>query len=148
MQSEESIYSELRKYVSDLVDGGAVTRIDWIAQAFLSSRNDISGADAGFYRGCAHAHIHRIAKKVVGKYDIEARSSQDAQIVLEGFEHLQRAYTVPRDGFTSLVPIHKMNDDELLARAAEYEQMAVGCRRHAREIRDFVNARGQSEAAA
>lgn len=141
MLNEESIYSEVRKFVSDLVDSGAETPVEWITTSFLNSRGQIGGEGAALYRYCTRAHMNRVVKRVVGKYDVEARALQDAQIVLEGFEHLQRAYTLPRDAKIVLVPIHKCQDNELLARADEYEKQAKGCRLHARELRSFVNAR-------
>lgn len=141
MLNEESIYSEVRKYVSDLVDSGAETPVEWITTSFLNSRGQIGGEGAPLYRYCTRAHVTRVVKRVVGKYDVEARAVQDDQIVLEGFEHLQRAYTLPRDEKTVLVPIHKCLDHELLARADEYEKQAKGCRLHARELRSFVNSR-------
>lgn len=141
MLNEESIYSEVRKFVSDLVDSGAETPVEWITTHFLSSRGQIGGEGAALYRYCTRAHVNRIVKRVVGKYEVEARAVQDAQIVLEGFEHLQRAYTLSRDEKIVLVPIYKCQDHELLARAEEYEKQAKGCRLHARELRSFVSAR-------
>ena len=146
--NEESIYSEIRKHVANLVDAGAVTPVDWIAKDFLDKRSDISGGDAAMYRVCTKAHIQRIVKKVVGKYDVEARATQDAQILLEGFEQLQRAYTVTRDEKVVLVPVYKLTDAEILTRADEYDRMAKGCRRHARELRDFVSNRTSDAVAA
>jgi hypothetical protein len=148
MLNEESIYSDVRKFVSDLVESGTETPVEWITTSFLNSRGEIGGEGAALYRYCTRAHVNRIVKRVVGKYDVEARAVQDAQIVLEGFEHLQRAYTVPRDEKTVLVPISKCTDQELLIRADEYEKQAKGCRLHARELRSFVKARsGEAQAA-
>lgn len=148
MTNEESIYADVRKFVSDLVDSGVETPIEWITTHFLNTRGEIGGEGAVLYRYCTRAHVSRIVKKVVGKYDLEARSVQDSQIVLEGFEHLQRAYTVPRDEKIVLVPIDKCSDTELLLRADDYEKQAKGCRLHARELRSFVKTRSVAERAA
>ena len=148
MLSEEKIYAEISKYVSDLVDRGVVSRVNWITDNFLSSRPDISGEGATLYRYCTRAHVNVIVKRVVKKYDVEARAVQDEQLRLEGFEYLQRAYTMPRDGHIELVPIYKCTNDELLARAIEYDKQAKGCIAHANELRLFVVAReGQANAA-
>lgn len=148
MLNEESIYADVRKYVSDLVDSGTEIPIEWITTSFLNSRGQIGGEGAALYRYCTRAHISRIVKKVVGKYDVEARAVQDEQLRLEGFEHLQRAYTVPREEKTVLVPIHKCTDTELLSRAEEYDKQAKGCRLHARELRSYVKARSTAAKAA
>lgn len=148
MLNEESIHAEVRKFVSDLVDSGAETPVEWITTHFLGTRGEIGGEGATFYRYCARLHVGRVVKKVVGKYDVEARAVQDSQIVLEGFEHLQRAYTLSRDEKIVLVPINRCTDGELLARAEEYEKQAKGCRLHARELRSFVQARAEASQAA
>lgn len=141
MLNEESVYSEIRKFVSDLVDSGAETPVEWITQNSLNSRGAIEGEGAPLYRYCTREHLNRLVKKAVGKYDVEARSVQDQQIVMEGFEHLQRAYTVPRKEKIVLVPIYRCTDEELLLRADEYDKQAVGCQKHATELRRFVKDR-------
>lgn len=60
---------------------------------------------------------------------------------LPGFEHMQRGYQVERNGIRLLVPTDLLTDEEIEARAAEYDAMAAGCRAHARELRDFLERR-------
>lgn len=144
MLNEDSIHSEIRKYVSDLVDSGVVSRVEWITDNFLNSCGTISGDGTAIYRYCTRQHVHRIVKKVVGKYAVEARAVQDENVSLPGFEYLQRAYTMQRDNHIDLVPIEKCRDEELLARAVEYDQQARGCRAHARELRSFVKSRSST----
>lgn len=141
MMNEESVYHEIGKFVSDRVDSGVITPVEWIITEFLQTRSDISGADAPLYKTCTRSHLQKIVKKVIGRYDVEARAETDPQLRLEGFEQLQRAYTVTREEKVLLVPIYKLTDDELLARAAEYDKMAKGCRDHAKELRGFVRSR-------
>lgn len=142
----DSIYSEVREFVQDRIDSGVITRVDWLTAEYLGGKADIAGDDVSFYRVCAQEHVGRIVKRVVGKYDA-APDKPDQQLVLPGFDHLQRAYTVSRDGATVLVPINLLTAQELLVRAAEYDEMAKGCRAHAREIREFVKSRAAGEAA-
>lgn len=148
MMNEESIYAEVRRFVSDLVDSGAETPVEWITTNFLNARGQIAGEGEALYRYCTRAHVNRIVKKVVGKYDVEARSAGDTQDPLPGFEYLQRAYTVARESKVVLVPIYKCTDAELLDRAAECDRQAKGCRAHARELRSFVKARSKTDLAA
>jgi len=145
MLNEESVYADVRKFVADLVDSGVETPVDWITTNFLNSRGEIAGDGAALYRYCTRAHVSRIVKKVVGKYDVESRSAGDTQDPLPGFEYLQRAYTVPRESKTVLVPIFKCTDAELLERAEECDRQARGCRAHARELRSFVRSRRDKE---
>jgi hypothetical protein len=142
----DSIYTEVRKFVQDRVDSGVVTRVDWLSTEYLESKGDVSGGDLEFYRTCALAHVSEVIKKVVGKYDSKPARAE-TEVLLPGFEHLQRAYTIKRDGVHLLVPVDQLRPEELLTRAAEYDDMAKGCRAHARELREYVSAREQASAA-
>lgn len=145
MINEDSIYTAVRKFVSDKIDAGLAVRHDWIAAEFMGVHCNIDGADAEIYRYCTRLQIQRIATKCIGKYEANEAIAVDEQILLPGFDRLQRAYPVERDGHRITVPIYQLTDDELLTRAAEYDEMARGCRVHAKEIRAYVRKR-QSEA--
>tara|TARA_R110002126_G_scaffold120217_1_gene261383 strand:- start:7 stop:453 length:447 start_codon:yes stop_codon:yes gene_type:complete len=148
MINEDTLHGEVRKFVSDLVDSGVETPVEWITTHFLNSSGAISGEGVALYRYCTRAHVNRIVKRVVGKYNVEAHSADDCQLPLDGFDLLQRAYTVPRDGKIVMVPIDKCTSPELLDRADEYDKQAKSCRLHARELRSYVKARNMSAQAA
>lgn len=143
---QPNITSEIRKLIADKVSAGEQTRVPWITQEVLDRHADIEGGDTPFYLICARAHIKDIVRACIAKYDTKT-PSDDRQLILAGFEHLQVAYTVERHGETTLVPVDQITDAELLARAAEYDDMARGCRAHAREIRKYVEERGEQIAA-
>ena len=131
---------EVRDFIAQRVNDGEITPVKWIASEYIQSKGNIEGSDLPFYRVCAYAHVREVVKSCVGKYDAKPKQG-DPQLVLPGFNYLQKAYTVPRDGVVALVPVDMMTDDELLARANEYTAMAIGCRKHARELKDFVSKR-------
>lgn len=63
--------------------------------------------------------------------------SSPAQFVLPGFEdcwHLQKAYCIERNGERVIVPILKMEPDEMRVVASSYRRMASGCNAHADEL--------------
>lgn len=136
----DSIYSEVRKFVQDRVDAGVITRVEWLTTEYLDSKGDLAGGDVPFYRACARAHVNEIVRRVVGKYDARPMKA-DEQLILPGFTHLQKSYTIHRDGVNLLVPVDLLLPEELLARADEYEAMADGCKAHAIEIRKFIRSR-------
>jgi len=142
-----NITKEVRELIADKVVNGEQIKVPWVTQEVLDRHSDIEGEDAGFYLICARAHIKDIVRSTIGKYDAKEPSS-DRQLVLAGFEHLQIAYTVERQGEVTLVPVEQLTDKELLDRATEYDEMAKSCRAHAREIRKYVEARGAESAAA
>lgn len=137
--AETSIYPEVRKIIADKIDNGEVVIIDWLTHEIIAGKAGIEGPDTEFYRVCAFTHVKDVVKRCVGKYD--AKPSTDRQLVLSGFEHLQVAYSLMRCGEIVLVPVDQMTDEEIEARAKEYEAMAVGCRAHARELRNYRRER-------
>lgn len=135
----ESLYTEVRDFIQGKLDAGLILRAEWVTAEIIGSKSEPECDDADFYLICARNHIAEIVKKCIGKYS--AKPTTDEQLKLPGFEHMQKAYQVDRAGERLLVPTDLLSDAELLARAEEYDLMAIGCRAHARELRDFVERR-------
>lgn len=135
----DSLQTEVREYIQDQLDAGVIIRAEWVTAGILHSKAEPECEDADFYLLCARAHLAEIVKRCIGKY--KAAPVTDEQLVLPGFDHLQRGYQVDREGVRFLVPTDLLTDAEIEARAAEYEAMAAGCRAHARELRDFKERR-------
>lgn len=145
MSDETSVIAEIHKLIDDKIAAGIVVRADWVAAGILEMKSQIEGDDVPFYRVCAYRDIVRIAKRAIGRF--EATDTTPEQLVLPGFKHLCKAYPMTRDDVVVLVPVTSCTDDELLARAAQLEEMARGCRAHAAEILDYVAARSAGHVA-
>lgn len=137
--ADTSIYPEVRKFIADKIANGEQVVVEWLTHEIIRKKADISGDDTDFYRVCAYTHVKDVVKRCVGKYDAVCKA--DDQLVLDGFEHLQVAYTVNRKGIVVLVPVDQLSDEEIEARAVEYEQMALGCIAHAKELRSYAMKR-------
>ena len=133
--SEQSIYREVREFIAAQIQDGKVILVGELALQILISKPSIEGQDKEFYQSAAMAYVKTVVKRCVGKFDTTPVS--DPQLVLDGFEHLQVAYSIERDGQQCLVPVNQLSLQEIEARASEYEQMAVGCRKHAKELRQY-----------
>jgi hypothetical protein len=142
---DTSVTAEIRKFIADKITGGTVVHVDWLTAEIIAGKDGIDGEDVPFYRVCAHSHVRKIVSRCIGRYD--AKKEPDAQIVMDGFEYMQVAYTVNRNDEILLVPVHQCTDAELLERAAEYDRMARGCRDHGRELLKYVSARNEALAA-
>ena len=142
MRSKRDVTGEIRKLVSDKVEAGLVVRVEWLTTEILSTKSDIQGDDADFYVACGVDFIKDTVKRCIGHYQPKAASEPDRQIVMDGFDHMQKAYTVERDSETVLVPVDMLSDDEIEARALELEAMARGCIAHAKELRAYRRGRG------
>ena len=137
--NDNSVTKEIRALIESKINAGVVVRADWVAAGILAMKDKIDGDDVPFYRVCAYRDIVRIARSVVDKYD--ATDDTPEQLILPGFKHLCKAYPMIRDGIAVLVPVTLCTTEELIERAARLEDMAKGCRAHAREILDYVAAR-------
>ncbi len=117
--------------------------VEWIVNEIILRHGDMVADDPLFYQICARKHVERLVRRCVGKYDANP-GQQDENLVLPGFEHLQIAYSVERNGTRMLVPVGQLSNAELAARADEYRAMANGCKAHAAEIEDYIRARGEA----
>lgn len=141
MRSKTDVMNEIRGIVHERVDAGVTIRVEWLTQEILATKSAIEGDDAEFYIACGVDFIKDAVKRCIGSYEPKATASQDAQIVMEGFDYLQKAYTVERDKETVLVPVDGLTPDEIEARALELEAMARGCIAHAKELRNYAHFR-------
>ena len=129
----------VRQVTQRLLEQREIVSVKSVVQAVLEQKSDIYGDDLPFYQRFAIEEIKRQAKKAMSIYKPKAET--DKQLVLDGFEHLQIAYPMVREGEYLLIPTDLCTDEELLARASEYGQMARGCLAHQKEIRGFVAER-------
>lgn len=134
-----SLAKEIAELIQRTVDQGQVTEKDWITAQVMAAHPDISGEDAPFYRVLAQQRIDERVSALIGKFKPSSEVSR--QLILPGFDYLQKAYLLTREGKNLLVPVDQCSDHEMLARAKEYDEMAKGCSAHAREIREYVAAR-------
>ncbi|MCP4542388.1 MAG: hypothetical protein GY832_35140 [Chloroflexi bacterium] len=141
MQSRKDVTREICKIVQDHIDAGLLVRVEWLTTEIIAMKDKIEGDDADFYVTCGIDFIKTTVKHVIGGYAPKPKTDQ--QLIMDGFYHLQKAYTVERDGEITLVPVTMLGDSELKARAIEYETMSKGCLAHAMEIRSFIYQRAE-----
>lgn len=143
----KDIQSLIAQMVSAKIDAGEVVNMHWAATEILNTYSGIEGPDSDFYRITARHYVADQVKRSIKRFEPNTEKA-DSQLVLDGFEHLQKAYPVEHNGERQLVPVDMIPDDILIQRAEEYERMAEGVIAHASEIREFVRRRsGQSGAA-
>jgi len=137
MKDLSQIRADIRKIVTDTVESGAIGHVQFFTAKVMADNPEIEGDDADFYIVCAQETVERMVKSAVGKYD----SAEEETPLMEGFEHLRKAYPVHRGGDHLLVPVHLCSDEELEARAKEFEVAAKGYVKHALELRSYVLTR-------
>lgn len=138
------IQREIESIVRERVEAGQATFQEWVVEAVLARHPGIEGIDAEWYSVAARGHVQAAANRAVRQYR-GLTEETDVQLVLTGFERIQRAYSIERNGQPAVVPIELCTNEELLEKAAEQLGMAKGLQRHARELRAYVAARIRME---
>lgn len=141
------VSAEIERQISISMDAGAVLDPAWITQAIMADHNDLSGEDAAFAICCTREYVRNEVRRRFNRFKLTPETHSDPQLVLPGFEKLQRYYAIEREGAASIVPIEMMTSAELMAKRAELEAMGRGCIDHANELGQYVSMRGASEAA-
>lgn len=140
MYSESDLVAEVREIIRKNVEKGTTVPSPWVTQEVLSSHDKIYGEDTDFHRYCALEHVKDTVRAEVGRWK-STPQQKDKQMILAGFEYLQKAYCIERNNTPTIVPIEKMTHEEIQAKANEYERMAEGCRKHADELRRYEQIR-------
>lgn len=148
--SAKDLRREAQSIIDEALTQGQVINPDWIANAIVAAHplpDDFEGDDAEYTEICRWQHTRDVVRQTVGKFKEAPKSANDEQLVMPGWEHLQKGYLVTRDGEQQLVPVTRLADHELEQKANEYEQMGRGCFAHAQEIRRYVRMLKEEEAA-
>jgi hypothetical protein len=143
----KTIRADIERLVAHKIDNGEPVAMAWLTQEILNDHADIAGSDVDFYVVCARYYVSDQVKRQIKKFEPSDTGQPDEQLVMEGFDHLQKAYPVERNAERVIMPITQMTIDELEERAAEYDVMAQGCIAHAEDIRRYIEQR-QDESAA
>jgi len=138
--SIKDIKDFINSMVCSKIESGAIVNMHWATTEVLNEYANIEGQDVDFYLICARHYVSDQVKRCIKMFE-PSEDQSSGQLVLDGFMHLQKAYPVDRPDGRALVPTDQLTNDELKARAAEYEKMAAGCMAHADEIRKYIRDR-------
>jgi hypothetical protein len=136
---EKEVIAFISGCVMAKIASGQVVRRDWLTLEVLENYGEVYGDHADYYVAMARRFIDGTAKRVIGK--LEKENPGQTEFTMEGYDHLQMAYPLKRDGELMIVPVEQASDEELEERAREYELMAEGALAHAAEIRRYIELR-------
>src|SRR5262245_25447142 len=105
LMSEADLIQEIESIIESKQ---CAIRTAWLANVVMSRHPNIDGTDRDFYILCGWAHVKTAIRQVVSKYKRSAEEEPDRQLVMPGFERLQRRYHCERDNESYLVPIEEM----------------------------------------
>jgi hypothetical protein len=140
--SASDLTAEIRAEIDERLASGEPARLQAIAVAVVTKHCEIMGADRDFHTFCAHHWVRGQVGKTLKGYRCTLRAEADPQLVLGlGYEHLQHAYAVEREGDEFVVRLDGMSKAELIAKRDELRAMAEGAVKHADEIDRYLIAR-------
>lgn len=142
--SEKDLWQEACALIDDAIAHERSPQANWIA-AIIVERHPLpegyQGEDAEFTAICRWEHVRYVVRKAAARFKASPQKERDEQLILPGWDHLQKAYYVTREGVQRLVPIDQMADTEIDQKALEYKRMGEGCNAHAGELRRYLNDR-------
>ena len=117
----------------------------WLVNAVMRDHDSITGDDADFAVCLAHAHVTKRVEHYFRRIkEAEQEGGTDDQLILPGYEKLQRRYIVTRDEAQVGIDVWDLTDDELDAKAHEHRAMGRGHFQHADELDRFRAERAAS----
>lgn len=138
---QSDLEREIRDVVETTLAHGDLPRANWLTHEIVASHHPDGAEFPDFDRLCAYGHVRATLRNVIRRYKTVPDEEVDPQIVLPGFERLQRAYLVEREiegEVTQIpVPLDQMNGEEILAKVSELRRMAAGCEKHALELERY-----------
>lgn len=114
---------------------------DVVTEMVLSGWGNIEGDHADAFLCAANLYVRNEVRQQMNRYKLKEEEEPDSQLVLEGFERLQKWYLVEQHGKPRAITVEAMTDDQLYEKAQELKRMGDGCYQHAAEIYRFVEQR-------
>ena len=113
--------------------------IRWVAHEICNDHGEglAGNDDAEFWRHGGYCECRRQVTKINNKHKMIAGDSESSQPTLPGFEYVQQAYIVNRDGEEFRISAFRLTEEEIDAKAAEYRKMGDTCFAHADELQRF-----------
>lgn len=134
--TQNDLMNEVQEIIERFISEGKSIAASWVVQAIVKSHPDVSGADANWYILCGYEHARDSVRQVLRRYKPSEEGPQE-QVVLPGFERLQKAYLVDRGNEQTIVPVQDLTDAEIEAKEIELEIMGRGCYQHRDELKRY-----------
>lgn len=132
VKTQTDLQTEVDELIQVGIDHGQVMSANSIVQEVVERLSD----DPDFQILCTWAHVRDTVRACLRAYKDDPVQS-DEQLRLPGYEFLQKAYLIDRDGEQKVVPLTKCTDEELQVKIIQYRRMSEGCIKHANELERY-----------
>ena len=99
---------------------------------------ELPGAD--WLTLCQYGYTRRLVGSVLRVFK-EAEEEHSEQLLMPGFQHLQKAYLTTRDGRQVIVPLPLLTDEEIDAKCEQMIGMEKGLAKHREELQRYKDSR-------
>jgi hypothetical protein len=138
---QQELMREVETVITERLADGKPTPMTWLVTEVLNRHQDIAGADVPFFQLCGYEHVRDTVREVFRlRKGNEAESEAQADL-FPGYTHVQRSYTISRDGEQMVVRLEQMTADEIRSKASELRGFAMGAMAHARELDEYLKER-------
>ena len=138
MYNEANLITEVRTALIDRIENGQAVAASWIAQEVMNNHEPPEGPDADFHLCNTMANVRRVVGSVVRSHKGEDQDAPEQNVLegmtMPGYERLQKAYTVKRDGDWAIVPITLLSREEWEQKLQQMSALARNVRVHYDEL--------------
>ena len=141
MYSVSQLTQEIRSVIDQRIEKKQPIHPDWVTQEIINRHSEIMGDDTNFYLCVGREAIRDQVRKQINRFRLtpEKALNLDQQLVLPGYERLQRFYLIESDSTQIAIPLEKMTNAQRKAKVIELRAMGDGCHQHADELERYDN---------
>jgi len=143
MYESKNLNEEVERIHGELSTNAVVPK-SWLAQAVVLRHQNVSGGDADFAIWAMGQAINRAIEAFFRRIKASEEAADDPQMILPGYERLQRRYLVTRGGEVASVPVQLVTDEEFRLKISEMNNMQEGLEKHKLEILRFMRERAST----
>lgn len=144
------LISEVEDLIERLLSEGKAVSAARVAHDLIEQHAaSIDGGGKGWFLRRAYNDVRQAVRLAARRYAPDGNeTAPQLAFSLPGFNRLQKAYLIKRDGEEHFVPIEQLTTAEIATKVAELRLMAVGCSKHAAELARYSDLRGTMAGAA
>lgn len=150
MSYHDTLVEEINTKLDERMEQQLPLLANWVAHEICNAHASglAQGEAADFWRHGGYEHTRDQVRRCINKRT-EAITPREPQMSLPGFDrtHLQDYYLVRRGSDDIGVHVLALTDEEIDAKAAQFDAMGKACMEHADELRRFKGWRVQLVAA-
>lgn len=141
MYSRRELSIEIRALIEALDKANvSVINPDWLTNEIMSRHQAISGDDAEFYTCLARQEVRNEVRRQFGKrYKDDGQNLEaDSQLIMPGFEHLQKRYLIKQNGEMVAIRLPDMTYVQVMSKVREYRRLGDGNHKHGDELERYA----------